>query len=153
MNKGMLIGIVVIGVVVVGGLGMWYINSNSKSQTLPAGRQVPSPKMETTVEVTPSPTEEVLTGEVKEITVEGSNLKFSPAIITVKKGDVVSLTFKSGGDLHDFVIDEFDVKTNQIGEGEEETVEFVADKTGIFEYYCSVGKHRQMGMVGKLIVE
>jgi len=33
------------------------------------------------------------------------------------------------------------------------SVTFVADKTGTFEYYCSVGNHRAQGMVGKLIVE
>jgi uncharacterized cupredoxin-like copper-binding protein len=32
-------------------------------------------------------------------------------------------------------------------------VQFVADKTGTFEFYCSVGNHRQMGMVGTLVVQ
>ena len=32
-------------------------------------------------------------------------------------------------------------------------VEFTVDKTGTFEYYCSVGQHRANGMVGNLIVE
>ena len=36
--------------------------------------------------------------------------------------------------------------------GEEQTITFVADKTGGFEFYCSVGNHRAMGMVGTLIV-
>ena len=63
------------------------------------------------------------------------------------------VTFKSMGGMHDFMIDEFEVATNQIGDGEEEEMEFVADKIGTFEYYCSVDGHRQLGMVGKLIVE
>jgi plastocyanin len=29
----------------------------------------------------------------------------------------------------------------------------VADKKGTFEYYCSVGQHRALGMKGKLVVE
>jgi len=33
------------------------------------------------------------------------------------------------------------------------SVEFVADQEGAFEYYCSVGNHRQQGMKGTLIVE
>lgn len=33
------------------------------------------------------------------------------------------------------------------------SVTFVADETGTFEYYCSVGNHRGQGMIGKLIVE
>ena len=33
------------------------------------------------------------------------------------------------------------------------TAEFTADKVGSFEYYCSVGSHRSMGMKGVLKVE
>lgn len=68
-------------------------------------------------------------------------------------GDTVRLTFKSSGGTHDLIIDELVVATNQIGDEEEEEVEFVADKAGTFEYYCSVANHRAMGMIGKLIVE
>ena len=32
-------------------------------------------------------------------------------------------------------------------------VQFIADKAGTFEYYCFVGNHRQMGMVGTLTVK
>lgn len=66
---------------------------------------------------------------------------------------MVRLTFKSQGPLHNFVIDDYDVATSELGEEEEEEVEFVADKSGTFEYYCSVGNHRQQGMRGKLVVE
>ena len=57
--------------------------------------------------------------------------------------------------MHDWVIDEFSARAKQIQAGETDTVEFVANKKGTFEYYCSVGNgfHRQQGMVGKLIVE
>ena len=41
----------------------------------------------------------------------------------------------------------------KINGGETDSIEFVADKVGTFEYYCSVGQHRSMGMVGKLTVE
>ncbi len=147
MNKYVVIGVVVIGIV-VGGVAIWYAGSNSKPQeTNTKTEEV------VTIEPTQPPVDETTTGEVKEITVEGSSFKFEPAVIRVKKGDTVNLTFKSVGTIHDFVIDELGVKTNQIGDEEEETVEFVANKAGTYEYYCSVGKHRQMGMVGKLIVE
>lgn len=102
---------------------------------------------------TPATTGSVAQGTVKEFTVDGTNFKFMPAEIKVKKGDTVRILFKNTQGFHDLVIDEFEVKTNQIQAGDEEEVEFVADKTGTFEYYCSVGQHRQMGMVGKLIVE
>jgi plastocyanin len=89
---------------------------------------------------------------VKEFTVTGGNFEFTPATMEVKKGDTVRITFVNVEGFHDFVIDEFDVATKQIQGGAEEVVEFVADETGSFEYYCSVGKHREMGMKGTLTV-
>lgn len=99
--------------------------------------------------VTPSEKED----QVKEVIVSGGNYKFNPSEIKVKKGERVKIIFKNSGGMHDFVIDEFNVRTQVIGSEKEDTVEFVPDKTGTFEYYCSVGNHRQMGMVGNLIVE
>ena len=63
------------------------------------------------------------------------------------------INFTSADGLHDLVIDEFDVRTERLRTGGTEYVMFVADKSGTFEYYCSVGSHRVNGMVGKLIVE
>jgi plastocyanin len=93
------------------------------------------------------------TGTVKEFTVTGSNFKFSPATIAVKKGDTVKVTFVNSAGMHDWKIDEFNAVTKVLQSGQQETVQFVADKTGSFEYYCSVGNHRQMGMKGMLTVE
>lgn len=94
-------------------------------------------------------------GAVKTVTinVSSSNFKFDPTTITVKKGDRVRVTLNNTGGTHDWVVDEFNAKTKQITGSGTDTVEFVADQAGTFEYYCSVGTHRQMGMVGKLIVE
>ncbi len=90
---------------------------------------------------------------VKEFTVIGDNFAFAPKAMTVNKGDTVKIIFKNTQGFHDFVLDEFGVKSKQ-GQGPfEETLTFVADKTGSFEYYCSVGTHRQMGMKGTLTVK
>jgi len=51
------------------------------------------------------------------------------------------------------VIDEFGVATKQAQSPDTEVLEFTADKAGSFEYYCSVGTHRAMGMKGTLKVE
>ena len=101
----------------------------------------------------PSNSAEVVAGEVKEFTVSAKNFSFAPNTITVKKGDRVKITLANGDGFHDFVIDEFGVATKKINTGMTETVEFVADKSGSFEYYCSVGSHRMMGMKGTLIVQ
>jgi len=78
--------------------------------------------------------------------------KFSPNEITVNKGDTVRIKITNTKGTHDFKIDEFAVATSQINGGEKATVAFTADKAGSFEYYCSVGNHRTMGMKGTLTV-
>ncbi len=93
------------------------------------------------------------TGTEKTFTVNASSFKFDPAEIRVKKGDTVTINLVNAGGLHDWVVDAFNAKTKQINSGATDTVTFVADKIGTFEYYCSVGNHRQMGMKGNLIVE
>ena len=93
------------------------------------------------------------TGATKAFTVVGDNYEFSLKQMKVKKGDKVRVTFKNAEGFHDFRLDEFTVATSKLQAGGEEVVEFIADKAGTFEYYCSVGKHRAMGMKGNLIVE
>ena len=90
---------------------------------------------------------------LKEFKLTAKNYEYSQKEIRVKKDDFVMITLSSIGGSHDFVIDEFNAKTTRVGSGQSATVQFKADKTGMFEFYCSVGNHRQMGMVGKLIVE
>lgn len=92
-------------------------------------------------------------GETKVFKITGQNFTFSQSEIKVKKGDRVKINFESTGGFHDWTVAEFNAKTSQVNTGGKASVEFVADKTGEFEYYCSVGQHRQMGMKGKLTVE
>lgn len=89
---------------------------------------------------------------VKEFTVDGTNYAFSPSTITVNKGDTVKITFKDDDGRHNLVINGYNVATNIIDGGSEDSITFVADKTGNFEYYCSVGNHRDQGMTGTLVV-
>lgn len=162
MNTKM-IGIVVLVLVVLGG---GYFMMNKNTQTAPADEAaMEQPKEEAMVEqgtenVDDTAVTEEVTGEdaameegVKEFTVDGTDFSFSVKEMKVKKGDTVKVTFNNTKGFHDWVIDEFNAKTKQLKEGESETIEFVADQAGTYEYYCSVGKHRQNGMVGKLIVE
>lgn len=90
---------------------------------------------------------------VKSFTVTGTNFAFAPKEMRVKKGDTVRVTFNNASGVHDWKLDAFNVATKVLQAGKSETVEFVASKTGTFEYYCSVGEHRAMGMRGNLIVE
>lgn len=86
-------------------------------------------------------------------TVTGNNFAFAPSTMTVKKGDTVQITFVNSDGFHDLVIDEFEgAKTARLQTSASETITFVADQAGTFEYYCSVGEHRAMGMKGTLTV-
>jgi len=92
-------------------------------------------------------------GEVKVFNIDGFKFGYSEKEIKVKKGDRVKIVLTSTDGFHDWVVDEFDARTQQINTGESSSVEFVADQAGSFQFYCSVGNHRQMGMVGNLVVE
>lgn len=91
-------------------------------------------------------------------TLTGENFKFlmdgkEAPELKVKVGDTVRIEFTSTSGFHDWVVDEFNAATEKVKDGESTSVEFVADKAGTFEYYCSVGSHRDMGMKGNLVVE
>ena len=92
------------------------------------------------------------TDEVKEIEVRSSGLDYSPREIRVNRGDTVRITYVNTRGVHDWVLDEFDAATSRISAGQSETVEFVADRAGEFEFYCSVPGHRARGMYGRFIV-
>jgi len=87
------------------------------------------------------------------IEVEGGSFYYKPNEIRVKVGQPVKIVLTTKGGMHDFVLDEFNAKTTRVGDGQTTSVEFTPDKAGIFEFYCSVGNHRAMGMKGNLIVE
>ena len=134
--------ILVIAVLAVLGVGIWLLS----------GRNVEAPG--SAMPVPPGPGEEPVVERevVREITVEGGKFYFKPATITARKGETVRVTFKNADGMHDWNIDECKVATKVIQAGQEETIEFVADKIGTFEYYCSVGNHRAMGMKGTFTV-
>ncbi len=92
-------------------------------------------------------------GEVRTITVEAGAFYFKPETITVKKGEKVKIVMTSKDMMHDFIIDELNVKLPITQSGETNTVEFTPTTAGTFEYYCSVGQHRANGQVGTIIVQ
>lgn len=93
-------------------------------------------------------------GEAREIVVSGSEFKFSPASISLTKGETVKITFKNTGSLsHNLVIGELKTATKTIGAGKEDSITVTADKTGAYTFYCDVDKHRQQGMEGKVEVK
>ncbi|MEK7463052.1 MAG: cupredoxin domain-containing protein [Patescibacteria group bacterium] len=137
----------ILSLVILGGSG-WYFYSMKEGEVAQNNENMAqTPSQISTPDLTTS--EET----IKEIAVSSKNFEYSVREIRVKKGDKIRINFTNTEGFHDWVIDEFNAKTEKINAGGSSSIEFTADKTGAFEYYCSVGSHRQMGMVGKLIVE
>ncbi len=143
MNK-LLIAFLI--VVLIAG-GVYFYNNSQNEQTM---EEVKTLQETATIEENT-----VATGstEVKEFKIIGKNIAYEGGDIRVKKGDTVRVVFTVEQGNHDWVIDEFNTRTKLLNTGETETVEFIANKSGTFEYYCSVPGHRQLGMKGNLIVE
>jgi plastocyanin len=81
---------------------------------------------------------------------------YEPALIEAEAGEIVTVKLTNAEGFHDFVIDELDVQSEQINEGDETMVTFTIpeDASGeTYEFYCSVGNHRAQGMVGTLRVK
>lgn len=161
MNNKVLVGIIV-AVLILGAVFFMMRSGSNDAGTNPSATSSPremdmteaSPASDSaTPEGTGSAAMTTAADGTKEITVSGSNFKFDVSTITVNEGDKVRVIFKVAQGFHDFVIDEFDVKTKQMAAGQSETVEFTANKAGTYDFYCSVGQHRQNGMEGKLIVQ
>lgn len=91
--------------------------------------------------------------QVREFTVEGTKYAFTPNQIKVKVGDMVKINFVNKDGTHDFVIDKLSVKSKTLNTGESQMLEFSVTEKGTFEFYCSVGNHKAMGMKGTLVVE
>lgn len=85
--------------------------------------------------------------------VEGKDYEYNLNQIKVKKGDTVTINFKSTQGFHDWVVDELGVATKRVNTGEATSVTFTADTVGTFQYYCSVMNHRQKGMVGYIVIQ
>lgn len=95
------------------------------------------------------------TSEVREFHVEGfDNFSFSMNEMNVNAGDTIRVTFFNAGNMpHDIVFEGIDdASTSILSGGEEEVIEFTVSESGTYEYYCSVGNHREMGMIGTLTV-
>lgn len=74
--------------------------------------------------------------------------------LKVDSGQSVRVVIINGdGISHDFAIPDLNVQSPLVvTKGQTATVTFEVGESGVFDYYCTVSGHRQMGMEGKLIV-
>ena len=78
--------------------------------------------------------------------------QFSVKELSVNKGDTVIIHVNTTNGVHNFNIDEFNVH-EETPTGSVTTVQFVADQSGEFVYYCSKPGHRANGHWGTLKVD
>ena len=91
---------------------------------------------------------------IKDVTISMYNFGFNQDQVTVKKGDHVRLRVTSTQGMHGLMIPDLGLSTSKLAAGEEQILDFVANQSGAFSYYCNVpcGKGHK-SMRGQLVVE
>lgn len=135
--------LIIFGIVIV--VGFWILGKINDNRSI--NLSVNSPFSQS-----PS-SENVLTGEIREIEVTARQFSFTPDLIRVKLGENVRLKIKSLDVTHGFSLPEFGI--NEILEpGKTVTIEFQTTRKGNFPFLCSIvcgAGHSRMR--GTLIVE
>ena len=75
----------------------------------------------------------------KEFTVTARRDTFTPARIEVARGDIVKVTLIAEDMPHTFTIDAYRI-SKRASPGQNATIEFHAETTGTYPYYCSLTK-------------
>ncbi|NYZ75074.1 cupredoxin domain-containing protein [Candidatus Micrarchaeota archaeon] len=122
------------------------------SQPAPQVTATPTPSVQTTPGVSPPPITVLPRQQspVKEFTVESREFNFTPDVISVERGDIVRIIFRNAGTTaHSLVVEGFK-STHLLSPGGTESIEFLANQSGTFPFYCSAPGHREFGMEGRL---
>jgi len=153
MSKKIIISTVVIGVIAVAAVITLNTGQTPKTGNIESSTQnnnvaevnqaVPENKEQAVKEFIMTSFTEFVDGKPKP--------QFSLKEITVNKGDLVRIKITNTRGTHDFKIDEFGVYTDT-PINQEVVVEFTADKSGEFVYYCTKPGHRANGHWGTLKV-
>jgi len=97
---------------------------------------------------TSSSTPSTNTGVVKELRIEAFNFGFKVLNdVQINKGDTVRIILTSSSGTHGLSIPDFNINIGPVSVGETKTVDFIADKSGTFTYFCNVpcgSGHRSM---------
>ena len=77
-------------------------------------------------------------GELREFHVVGDHYTFTPAVLTVNKGDLVKVTFTAKDIAYSFTIDAPYRISKRAAAGQSVTFQFRADAEGTFQIYCNL---------------
>jgi plastocyanin len=115
-------------------------------------------------EASPAPEDETAAGDdtdaaptdVKVVEITASSFSYDVKNIEAAPGQKLRLVVTNDGGDHDLVLDDFAARTRVLGAGESQTLDIEipasAEAGQTYEYYCSVGDHREMGMTGTITV-
>ncbi len=84
------------------------------------------------------------------ITVDSTNLRFSPSSVTIDEGDAVRFFWDGQILPHNAVEENGTFDSGDTESNEDYRFVFLPGLNGTFEYYCE--PHRSLGMVGEIIV-
>ncbi|MCS7134081.1 MAG: hypothetical protein NZ921_04710 [Candidatus Caldarchaeum sp.] len=158
--------VVVLVVVVLAGLGVFFITSAPGPTTMTTPATTPARTETQTPTPTPTPTP-TRTTSVVSLTLYmndyGYNASRGGPTIRAFVGDLIRIRLIGNGTgpiVHDFVLDEkspspYNVRSERLPRGREQTIEFIANHAGVFKYYCSVAppvgpSHRDRGQEGTI---
>jgi nitrite reductase (NO-forming) len=93
-------------------------------------------------------------GGSNSVTIDMTEMKFTPNTFTVKAGEKVTVKLENKGTvLHDFSIDSLKIQQN-VQPGKTETVSFTAPSSaGDVVFYCNQPGHEAAGMKGTMTVQ
>jgi len=96
--------------------------------------------------------------EVRTVEITGfSDNSYDVDNVDVEEGETVEFVYVHDGGQHDLVLerDGEDVESTEIlsESGEEDSFTYTFEEDGEYEFYCSVGQHRDQGMEGTVTVE
>ena len=84
--------------------------------------------------------------------IQASRFEYSPAIISVNRGDRVTIELEAMDVVHGLSIDGYNVETTS-DPGQTKALSFVADRQGSFRFRCTVTcGNMHPFMIGKLLV-
>ncbi|MBI4919034.1 cupredoxin domain-containing protein [archaeon] len=100
------------------------------------------------------PVKATSTGPLKEVHIAAFDWGFKQDEAKINKGDHVKLILTSSEGTHGIMIPDLGVSSGKFSPGEEQVVEFDAEQTGTFDYFCNVpcGKGHK-SMKGQLVIE
>ncbi len=147
-NKTILI-VVIIVVIIGAAAGIYFFTQGDDEST---NTNMNTSQVNTTTSASPVNSDSDVS--VVDYAIEMDEYSYSPASIQVESGETIQIKLTNTGNMvHDFVIDELNVNSGLLSPGEEKTITITGSDAGSYSFYCSVGRHRQLGMEGVITVQ